>query len=451
VIDILADLQKLLDKIGTQSAIIGILGLGYVGLPLAIVFAKRFKVIGFDISEERIDSLREGEPYNKGISNQKLLDRSDNLSFTHDERLLTDCDVKIICVPTPLNKQKEPDLSFVKNAGEIVAKHLKKGQFVILESTTYPGTTEEIVLPILEKSGLVAGKDFGVSYSPERIDPGNTKYTIENTPKIVGGINEDCAKIAEEIYKSVIDARIIRVKDCKTAEATKIVENVFREVNIALVNELALIFEKMQIDTWEVISAASTKPFGFMAHYPGPGVGGHCIPLDPYYLAYKARKVGQATRFIELSGEINDLMKIHTVDLIITALRKAGHDVRNAKISVFGLAYKGNIDDTRESPSQGIIEMLLEIGGDVKVYDPFAKSIETKFGSFISEKNFVDALKGADCAVFVTDHDLFKELDLRNYKELMNAPIVVDCRNIFAGRDVEEFEYYAIGKPMKLK
>jgi UDP-N-acetyl-D-glucosamine dehydrogenase len=338
----------------------------------------------------------------------------------------------IICVPTPLTAEKEPDISYIKNVCETIAMilRLRRGQFVILESTTYPGTTEEVVIPILERGGLKAGVDFGVAYSPERIDPGNREYTVEKIPKVIGGVNKECTEIAAELYGRIIE-KVVKVKDAKPAEAVKMVENIFRNVNIALVNELSLIFEKMGINTWEVIDAAATKPYGFMPFYPGPGVGGHCIPLDPFYMSYIAKRYGFIPRFIETSGEINEFMKVHVVNLVEKGLKEVNKTIYEAKVAVMGLAYKKNIDDARESPSIKIIEELVNLGAEIKVYDPYVKSIKTKVGVFYSEKSVESALRGVDCAVFVVDHDVFRKMEMERMKELMDSPVVVDCKNVF--------------------
>ena len=439
--------EQLLPKIENKSAKIGIIGLGYVGLPLAMIFAKKYCVTGYDVKSEKIDLLLNGISHIQDVENNELKKYLNKTFYpTNDYTELKNSDFIIISVPTPLTHEKEPDLSYIIGACDTITKILRKGHFIILESTTYPGTTEEIVVPILEKTGRKAGEDFGVAYSPERVDPGSKKYTIMNTAKIVGGIDDTCTKIAAELYQSVIDADIVKVTDCKTAEATKIVENIFRDVNIALVNELALISEKMGINTWEVIDAAATKPFGFMPFYPGPGVGGHCIPLDPYYMSYKAKRVGIIPRFIEMSGEINEFMKIHTVNIVERALKQIGKKVSDSHIAIAGLAYKRDIDDTRESPAKKIIEELISMGADVKVHDPYVKSIATKYGEFISEKTLKIAAKGTDCVVFVTDHAEFKDIDLEEMKQLMRSSIIVDCRNIFDESTISSFMYYCIGK-----
>lgn len=424
-------LDELNKKLDNGSAVVGIVGLGYVGLPLAVAFSKRFKVIGYDTNPQKIDSLKEGKSYVEDVPDTAI----DLTKFhpTSDVSALKETDFILITVPTPLREDKTPDLSYIRDAARKVGSILQKGQFVILESTTYPGTTEEVLVPILEEeSGLKVIEDFGVAYSPERVDPGNKKYTIENTPKVVGGLIPEFTKVATRLYQTVVK-EVIPVTDCKTAEAVKMLENIFRNVNIALVNELALIFERMGIDIWEVIEAAKTKPYGFMAFYPGPGVGGHCIPLDPYYMSYKAKQYGIIPRFIEIAGHINDYMPIHTVNLVATALLKLGKILRGAKVAVLGLAYKKDISDTRESPAIKVIEELLERGAKVKAYDPYARSVTTRFGTFNSEESLDEVLDWADAVIIVTDHTIFKENAhkiIARMKTSENIPkVLVDGRN----------------------
>lgn len=435
-----------MEKIRNKSAKIGIFGLGYTGLPLALIFSKKFQVVGYDVNTEVINTLLNGKSHIRDVKDEQLAKYLNKTLFVTDKyKKLEKCDFIIICVPTPLTKEKEPDLSYIKSACEAITKILRKGHFTILESTTYPGTTEEIVVPILERSGLKAGMDFGVAYSPERIDPGSD-HKVENITKIVAGINQECTDIVAELYKSIIDAGIIKVKDCKTAEATKIFENIFRDVNIALVNEFALICEKMGINVWSMIEAASTKPFGFMPFYPGPGVGGHCIPLDPYYMSYKAKKFGLIPRFIELSGEINEFMRIHAVNLAEHGLSKVGLNINESTIAVIGLAYKKDIDDIRESPAKKIIEEIAKSGGNVQVYDPYVKFIETDCGEYFSEKNLEDGLNGVDCAIFVTDHTKIKDNNLNELVKHMRHRVVIDCRNIFSGTKMDNIIYIGLGK-----
>jgi len=439
-------MEKLITKINDESATVGIIGLGYVGLPLAMVFAKKFQVVGYDVNENIVSTLKTGKSRIldvKDIAIQDYVNKSFFPTCNSDD--LKVCDFFIICVPTPLTEERLPDLRHIKSACKSIAGVLRKKQFVILESTTYPGTTEEVVIPILENTGLKAGVHFGVAYSPERIDPGNKQFTIEMIPKVVGGINEQCTNIAAALYGSVIN-EIVPVKNTKTAESVKMIENIFRNVNIALANEMALIFERMDINAWDVINAAATKSYGYMPFYPGPGIGGHCIPLDPYYMSYKAKKYELIPRFIETSGEINEFMKMHVVNLVEKGLKQVDKKIYNAKVAVMGLAYKKNINDTRESPSIKIIEELIRLGADVRVYDPYVASIETNFGMFVSVENIEDALNNADCAVFIVDHDIFKEIN--NLDKLMNSIVVVDCKNIF-GED-ECINYLGIGKGSKI-
>jgi UDP-N-acetyl-D-glucosamine dehydrogenase len=437
-------MENLLRIVKEQSATVGIIGLGYVGLPLAMAFSKKFTVVGYDVSRNTIDLLRSGKSHIQDVSEETIKSFVNNSFFPTDDPLeLKKCDIIIICVPTPLTEERIPDLSCVKSASKTVAGILNKNQFVILESTTYPGTTEEVVIPILEETGLKAGIDFGVAYSPERIDPGNKHFTVEKVPKVVGGMDDACTEIAAALYGSIIE-EIVPVRDMRTAESVKMMENIFRNVNIALVNEMALIFERMGIDTWEVVDAAATKPYGYMPFYPGPGIGGHCIPLDPFYMAYKAKKYGFIPRFIETSGEINEFMKMHAVNLVEKGLGQVGKRLYGAKVTVMGLAYKKNINDPRESPSIKIIEELVRLGVKVRVYDPYVPSLQTLAGEFISAASIEDALDGAECAVFLTDHDVFREISLETMKEKMASPVIVDGKNMFDGG--EGIVYLGIGK-----
>lgn len=437
-------MDALTTKITEQSAEIGIIGQGYVGLPLAMAFAKKFTVFGYDVCSDTIERLRAGKSHIQDVTDEQLSRYLGHTYFpTSDPEDLRRCDILIICVPTPLSEDKIPDLSYIKSACTTINTVLHPGQFVILESTTYPGTTDEVVVPILEETGFVAGSDFGVAYSPERVDPGNKNFPIDKVPTVVGGINVECTEVAAALYGSVME-RIVPVRDARTAEAVKMVENVFRNVNIALVNEIALIFERMGIDTWEVIDAAATKPYGFMPFYPGPGIGGHCIPLDPYYMSYRAKKYGFIPRFIETSGEINEFMKMHVVNLAERGLRQVGKRLYGAKITVMGLAYKKNINDPRESPAIKIIEELANLGADVRVYDPFVPSLATRAGVFTSAGSVEEALSGAECAIFLVDHDVFRGISVGTVKGLMASSVIVDGKNLFAGG--EGVVYMGIGK-----
>lgn len=437
-------MQNLLSKIRDRSAKIGIIGQGYVGLPLAMAFAKEFVVFGYDVHSGMVKLLQAGKSHIQDVTNEQLTRCLDKTYFpTSNPENLNHCDFLIICVPTPLSEDKIPDLGYIKRACATIKTVLHAGQFVILESTTYPGTTDEVMVPILEETGLIAGIDFGAAYSPERVDPGNKQFPIDKVPTVVGGINAECTEIAAALYGSVVE-RIVPVRDAKTAEAVKMIENIFRNINIALVNEMALIFERMGINTWEVIAAAATKPYGFMSFYPGPGIGGHCIPLDPYYMSYRAKKFGFIPRFIETSGEINEFMKMHVVNLVERGLSRVGKRVYGAKVAVMGLAYKKNINDPRESPAIKIIEELTNLGADVRVYDPFVPSLATKAGVFSSVGSIDEALAGAECAVFLIDHDAFREISVETAKGLMASPVIVDGKNLF--KDREGIVYMGVGK-----
>lgn len=427
----------------SDSMNVCIVGLGYVGLPLGIAFAKAHTVYGYDVMEEKISFLRKGHSYVEDIKDDKLSHVLGETFFpTSDPKCMEQSDFIIICVPTPIDEKKCPDLTFVKSACETIKDHLHENQVVVLESTTYPGTTEEVVIPILEKSGLKAGEDFGVAFSPERIDPGNPHFTIENTPKVVGALTKKDLERTVGLYSSVIK-EIVPVRDLKTAEASKILENVFRAVNIALINEMSLLFESMGINVWEVVEAASSKkPSSFMPHYPGIGVGGHCIPVDPYYLAWKAKKIGHSARLIELSGEINDYMHIHAFYMILKALKKK-IKVEEAKVAIFGVAYKKDISDVRESPTLNLIERLLEYQIKVVYYDPHVKDIRTSRG-VMKGVSLEEAARNADCIVATVDHAIFKSIDLEKVKSLMRTPILVDGKNVFD--EPEGFFYYGIGK-----
>lgn len=439
--------ERLIRMIDDRDAVVGIIGLGYVGLPLAMTYAKKFAVRGYDISVPLIERLNQFRSNIQDVPDSELRKCvGKTLIPSNDPSILSDCDFIIICVPTPLADGRIPDLTYIKDAGRTISSQLREGQFIILESTTYPGTTAEILVPILERSGLKAGIDFGVAYSPERIDPGNRRFAVEEVPKVVGGIDDTCTEVAVALYSSVI-THVHKVRDTQTAESVKMVENIFRNVNIALVNELALIFEHMGIDTWEVIDAAATKPYGFMAFYPGPGIGGHCIPLDPYYMSYKAKKFGFIPRFIETSGEINEYMKVHAINLAERGLKRRGERLFGAKVAVIGLAYKKDINDPRESPAIDIIDELSQVGANVLVYDPYIPSIKTKTGTYVSEKDLETAIRGCDCAMFLVNHQEFTKLPLDQLKSKMKRPLIVDCRNIF---DAEPDDYYyAIGKANK--
>ena len=365
--------EEILKRIRDKEAVIGVIGLGYVGLPLSLCFIEKgFRSIGFDIDKSKIQSLETGKTYIKHISTERITKAVESklFSVTSDFSKLRECDVIIIAVPTPLNKNREPEMRYIVSTCEAIYPHLRKEQLVVLESTTYPGTTVEIVLPILEKSGIIADQDFFVAFSPEREDPNNPQYTTETIPKVVGATSKDGLEVANAVYSQIV-RRTVPVSSTQVAEATKLMENIFRSVNIALVNELKMTFMKMGIDIWEVIEAAKTKPFGFMPFYPGPGLGGHCIPIDPFYLTWKAREYGVNTRFIELAGEINTSMPDFVIQRSMEVLNEFRKPMKGSRILILGLAYKANVDDDRESPSYFLMEKLEANGAIVDYNDPY--------------------------------------------------------------------------------
>ncbi len=394
---------KLVDK----TAVIGIVGLGYVGLPLATAFAEAgFRVLGFDVQQKRVDLVNKGKSYIADVSSESLSSVSNKLEATTDQGRLKEMDAICICVPTPLTKAKEPDLSYVIQESVEISKCLKPGQLVILESTTYPGTTREVVLPILERSGLKAGSDFYLAFSPERVDPGSKRYGTKNIPKIVGGIDPQSTRLAELLYRQAVGV-VVPVSCPEVAEMTKVFENVFRSVNIALVNELAQLCERMGVSVWEVIDAAATKPFGYMPFYPGPGVGGHCIPLNPYYLTYKAREYDFHTRFIELATEINERMPYYVTSCIMEALNAQGKSLNGARMLVLGVAYKKDVADIRESPSLKLMQLLQEKGAKVSYNDPNVPQVQLFRESLNSVDLTQECLSSMDCTVVATDHSCY--------------------------------------------
>jgi UDP-N-acetyl-D-glucosamine dehydrogenase len=421
--------NALLERIRTRKAVVGIVGQGYVGLPLALVFNEAgFPVIGLDLDTKKVDALNRGESYIKHIGTQRVADavKSGCFRASTDFDELRNCDAVLICVPTPLGQHREPDLSYVLDSTKAVAQRLKKGQLVILESTTYPGTTDEECLPILEATGLKTPDDFLLAFSPEREDPGNPDFHTKVIPKVVGGVNKESTEAAASLYSAAIDT-VIPVSTSRVAESSKLLENIFRSINIALVNELKMTFDRMGIDIWEVIEAAKTKPFGFKPFYPGPGLGGHCIPLDPFYLSWKAAEYGMWTRFIELAGEINTHMPHFVIEKTVKALNAAGKSINKAKVLVLGLSYKEDIDDDRESPSYEIIELLQEAGAEVEYCDPFfpkARHGRKHKLEMSSVPCTADAFAGYDALVLSTGHKQFKEPAL-----YAKVSLVVDTRN----------------------
>ena len=419
------------DKIIDRSATVGVIGLGYVGLPLAVEKAKAgFKVIGFDIQESKVKMVNEGHNYIGDVVNADLekIVSDGHLRATVDFDELSNCDVVAICVPTPLDIYKQPDLTYVINSTKDVAKRLHKDMLVVLESTTYPGTTEDVMKPILEETGLICGKDFYLAFSPERVDPGNLRFKTKNTPKVVGGVGPESTEVARLLYESVLEAEVFVVSSPKEAEMTKILENTFRIVNIALINEMAVVADKMGINIWDVINAASTKPFGFMPFFPGPGVGGHCIPIDPFYLTYIARKYDYHTRLIELSGEINDSMPEYVVTRVMKALNERGKCMNGAKVVMMGIAYKEEIEDMRESPALKVLEHLEKNLAHVSIVDPYVSQFQWD-GKTVKTVNLTEELiKESDAVVITTAHK--KNI---NYKMIVaNARYIFDAKNVLS-------------------
>ncbi|MEO8209501.1 MAG: nucleotide sugar dehydrogenase [bacterium] len=424
--------MSLKNKVIENKFTVGIIGLGYVGLPLALEFAnKGIKVIGFDLDEFKIKKiLKEKESYIKHIPSEKIKSAVEKktLTATTNFALLPEADAVIICVPTPLNHNREPDMSYVVDTAKTIGKYLRKGQFVSLESTTYPGTTDEILLKIFEEKGFKVGKDFYLCFSPEREDPNNEKYSTSTIPKVLGGVTKECLEIGTLIYEKVI-VKVIPVSSTKAAESTKLLENIFRSINIALVNELKVVFERMGIDVWEVIEAASTKPFGFTPFYPGPGLGGHCIPIDPFYLTWKAREYEISTKFIELAGEINTAMPEYVVSKVYHALNENRKCLKGSKILLLGLSYKKDIDDLRESPSLKLIELLQDEGAIVDYSDEYVTTIPKLRKYEFNKKSVALTKKNIskyDLVLLSTDHSYY------DYKLIFdNAKIIVDSRNAF--------------------
>jgi UDP-N-acetyl-D-glucosamine dehydrogenase len=429
-------------RLEARTATVAVLGLGYVGLPLAETFAwGGFPVLGFDIDGEKVRLLNEGQSYIGHIDSGRIVElrKTRKFSATTDPAKLRQADILVICVPTPLGEAREPDLSYVVSTARTIRDQLRQGHLVVLESSTYPGTTEDVVRPILEETGLVAGRDFFLAYSPEREDPGNKDYATRNIPKVVGGIDERSRDLAVALYSPVVDG-VVPVSSARVAEACKILENTYRAVNIALVNELKMVFEAMNIDVWEVIGAAKTKPFGFQAFYPGPGLGGHCIPIDPFYLTWAARKVGVNTRFIELAGEVNAAMPGRVVERVAQALNEQGKAVRGSRVCVLGVAYKSDVDDPRESPAFPIMEMLQQRGATVSYNDPHVPSLPPMRHHSIrldSQELTPQFVGQQDCLLIVTNHSAY-DFDTI----LRHARLVVDTRNATAGRDTGKCRVY---------
>jgi len=429
---------ELLSKIIERKAVIGVIGLGYVGLPLLVEFARGgFDSIGFEVDESRIAAINSGTSYIPDVSTEgiRTLVEHKKLSATGDFSKLRTTDAVVICVPTPLRKTKEPDISYILAAAERVRENLHSPQLVILESTTYPGTTDEVLLPMLKDSELKLDEDFYLAFSPERVDPGNGKYQTFNIPKVVGGVSQISMEVASALYQTIVE-RVHKVSSARVAETAKLLENTFRSVNIGLVNEMAQLCYHLGIDSWEVIQAAATKPFGFMAFYPGPGIGGHCIPLDPHYLSWKARLHGFEARFIGLAEEVNSHMPQHVVSLTQDALNDHRKPLKGSRVLVLGVAYKRDINDVRESPALGVVEQLLGKGAEVSYHDPFIPEMRLDGKGVLSGVELTDeALKNCDCALIITDHTA---IDYGRVVRL--APLIIDTRNVTRKLGLPEFE-----------
>lgn len=430
--------ENLKEAINGKSARLGVLGIGYVGLPLAVEMAKAgFDVTGFDVQQKKVDMLNSGHNYIGDVVDKDLstLVSQGKLRATTDFSLIAKCDCVSICVPTPLDIYQQPDISYVKSSAKQVAAYAHKGMLVILESTTYPGTTQEVIEPLLTEKGLKVGDDIFLAFSPERVDPGNKQYKTKNTPKVVGGVTKNCTVLAAQLYSSFLEGGVYEVSSPKVAEMEKILENTFRNINIALANEMAVICDRMGIPVWEVIDAAKTKPYGFMAFYPGPGLGGHCIPLDPFYLTWKARAYNYHTRLIETAGEINNGMPEYIIGRVSRMLNRAKKPLNGSTVMLLGVAYKPDIDDLRESPVLKIITLLEKEGADVVINDPFIPEFTHGGRQYHSSELTAKALQNCDIAVVTTNHSCY---DARFIAE--NAPAVFDTRNLLAGITGENIE-----------
>lgn len=420
---------QLLERIQNRTAKIGVIGMGYVGLPLAVEFAKTgFTVIGFDVAQGKVDLCNKGESYIGDVTTEDLAEvvKAGKLRATTDFSGLRECDAVSICVPTPLRKTRDPDVSYILKATEQVKKFHHKGFLVVLESTTYPGTTDELMLPELSEGGLKVGEDYFLAFSPERVDPGNPRFKTRNTPKVVGGTTPACSEVVKALYETTID-RVIPVSSTRAAEMVKILENTFRAINIGLANELAIICDKLNMDVWEVIDAAATKPFGFMPFYPGPGLGGHCIPIDPHYLAWKLKSVNYNARFIELASEINTQMPNYVVQKVTDALNGVQRSVKGSRILVLGAAYKKDISDVRESPALDIIKLLLQRGALVEYNDPYIPDLHEE-GLELNSMPIEGRLSAYDCVVITTDHTVYDFARIA-----AESKLIVDTRNATRG------------------
>ena len=430
--------RELRNKIEGHSARLGVIGLGYVGLPLAVEMARvGFQVTGLDVDRAKVDAINAGDSYIPDVATDALAEmvRAGRLQATQSLDTIEQLDTISICVPTPLRKSRDPDLSYILAAVEAVGTYVRPGQLVVLESTTYPGTTREVVLPVLERSGLQVGEDFFLAFSPERVDPGNPTYTTKSIPKVIGGLTPECTALAVLLYQQFIE-RIVPVSSPSTAEMVKLLENTFRSVNIALANEMAMLCQTFGINVWEVIEAAKTKPFGFLPFYPGPGLGGHCIPVDPHYLTWKAKMTGVEPRLIELASQINSEMPAFTVSRIADALNEQKKSLNGSKILALGVAYKRDVNDIRESPALAVLLKLIEKGAVVSYADPYVPHIDLGGKTFSSIPVGKEVLEAADCVVVLTDHSTF------DYSMIaVNSPLVVDCRNALRGFDAPHIQH----------
>jgi UDP-N-acetyl-D-glucosamine dehydrogenase len=429
IVESISCAEQIARKIRDRSARVGVVGLGYVGLPLAVEFAKAgFAVTGIDLLQAKVDQVNRAESYIRDVSDGDLQEvrKNKRLTAVSDFRAVAELDTINICVPTPLRKTKDPDMSYIVSACQEIAKYFHPGMLIILESTTYPGTTEEVLLPTLSDTGLTVGKDFFLCFSPERVDPGNPLFQTRNIPKVVGGVTPECTELGALFYRQALET-VIPVSSTRVAEMVKLLENTFRMINIGLVNEIAIMCDRMGINVWEVIEAAASKPFGFMPFYPGPGLGGHCIPIDPFYLSWKSREAGIEARFIELAGHINGQMPHFVLEKIQNALNDASKPIKGSHIHILGVAYKRDIDDVRESPALDVIHLLMKRGARVTYSDPFVPSIQID-GAQLSSTRLLDEVASADCTVIITDHSNV------DYKALVeNAKLIVDTRNALRG------------------
>ena len=447
--------SALADKIRSKSAKVCVVGLGYVGVPLSVASAQAgFRVVGVDVEKEKVSMINDGVCYVEDAYSEKQLPELVKAGSIRATASLSDgaddSDVILVCVPTPLDSRGEPDLSYLRSVGRGLSKTLKRFKLIIVESTSFPGTTRDIFLPLLERTGKKATLDFALVYSPERIDYGNAKFGVRNIPKVVGGIDEESTRLGAEFYKAILDAPVVTVGSPSVAEATKMLENIFRYVNIALVNELAVLHEILGVDFVEAINAAATKPFGFIPHYPGPGVGGHCIPKDPFYLVFKAKQAGFSLRLVSASKAVNEMMPIHTIERLAKALRAGKKSLPNATVVIWGLAYKGEVKDTRRSPSLELLELLKQSRARIRVFDPYVPRVIVGGKTYESSSTEIESVRDADALMIATAHNAFRTANLSKIRSLMrDRPILYDTRNLRTRRECEEagFTYLATGRP----